>query len=277
MLAFLITASASDHDVVVARLWELGTSGIEERPGDRLMLLSYFDDHMTASAVETALADLPGASVAPSPIPDVDWVARFKENFGAFDAAGFWIVPAWDRAAEARANGRPVLVIDPGRAFGTGTHESTTLCLGALERLRAARPLGNVADIGTGSGILAIAARKLGANSVVATDIDPEALISARQHAALNDTPLPLVHADGARPLAASRFDTVLANIMAPVLIERAPELLAISRPSGRLVLAGLLASELDAVRAAYVAAGALAHEIRGEWASLVVDRRGRG
>jgi ribosomal protein L11 methyltransferase len=276
MLAFLITASAGDHDAIVERLWELGTSGIEERPGDRLYLLSYFGDDMTAAQVRGALADLRDVSVAPSPIPDVDWVARFRENFGAFAAAGFWVVPAWDREAERRAEGRPVLVIDPGRAFGTGTHESTTLCLSALERLAAARPLGDVADIGTGSGILAIAARKLGARSAVATDIDPEALVSARQHAALNQTPLPLVHADGARAFAPARFDTVLANIMAPVLIERAPELTALARPAGRLVLAGLLAGELAEVGAAYAQAGALTHEIRGEWASLVIDRGAR-
>src|SRR6185295_2287505 len=129
--------SPETQDLVVAQLWELGTSGIEERPTG---LLAYFDGEMTAEALRAAL---PGASVTPTPVPDVDWVARFREGFRAFAVADFWIAPLWDEGATPAAKRR--LVVDPGRAFGTGTHESTALCLEALARRAACGPLGRVA------------------------------------------------------------------------------------------------------------------------------------
>src|SRR5262249_42416477 len=132
----------------------------------------------------------------------------------------FRIVPAWEALPPTPA-GR-VLVVEPGLAFGTGTHESTRLCLAALEARAAAGPLGHVLDVGAGSAILSTAAALLGARRVVAVEIDAEALPVARRHAELNHAPIRLVRGDGARALRPASFDLVMANISAPLLIERA-------------------------------------------------------
>jgi ribosomal protein L11 methyltransferase len=202
----------------------------------------------------------------------VDWVARFRENFRAFAVGGFWIAPTWD-GGPAPAGARR-LVVDPGRAFGTGTHESTALCLLTLESLATRRSLGRVLDVGTGSGILAVAASMLGARPVIAADLDPESMDSARTHARLNDVELTLALADGGRAFRERAFDTVVANITGPLLIARAGELAARVRDGGRLVLAGLLAEERAAVRSAYADFPLADETLRGEWASLLLEKR---
>ena len=202
----------------------------------------------------------------------MDWVARVREGFRPFSAGSFRIVPAWDASAPAAA-GERVIVVEPGLAFGTGTHESTRLCLAALEERARARPLGRVLDVGTGSGILSVAAVRLGATRVIAVEMDAEALPVARRHAELNRAPLHLVRGDGARAVRPAAFDLVLANISAPLLAERAQELAATTRGRGALILSGLLVADLPAVRAAYSAVGEVDLRIDGEWAALVVHR----
>ena len=135
-------------------------------------------------------------------MPDVDWVARFRESFRAFDAGGFRIVPAVGAGA-ARATGAGSLV-DPGQAFGTGTHESTRLCLAALEAaVRGARAPAACSTWARAAGILAIAARPArGATLAVGIEIDPEALVPAARARRLNDVDVQFVRGDGggARP-----------------------------------------------------------------------------
>jgi ribosomal protein L11 methyltransferase len=272
MIAFLLTLDDAGEEKAVTALWEHGTSGLEERArsAGRLSLLAYFEDGAaTVEGLERALGD--AVQVQTAPIPDVDWVARFREGFRAFAVGGFWIVPEWDRDAAASA-GRRRLVVDPGRAFGTGTHESTALCLARLEQVAEHATLGDVLDVGTGSGILGVAAAQLGAARVVAADLDPESIDSARQHAALNAVTLRLVQADGGRPFRTAAFDTVVANITAPLLIARAAELAALPRRSGRLILAGLLAQEAAAVRDAYRVFPRADETRHGEWASLRLE-----
>jgi ribosomal protein L11 methyltransferase len=195
----------------------------------------------------------------------VDWVARFREGFRAFQAGSFEVVPVWE-ANVAPANPRR-LVVDPGRAFGTGTHETTRLCLNAIDDARG--PLGRVIDIGTGTGLLAVAAARRGAGLVAAVDNDPEAVASARRHADLNSVCLLVVLGDGARPFRDSAFDLVLANLMAPLLIERRHELASLLAPAGTLVLSGLLRSDLPEVAAAYEHLGRPDLTAEGEWAAL--------
>jgi ribosomal protein L11 methyltransferase len=266
--AFTVSAPADVCEEVIARLWELGTSGIEEKPES---LLAYFDGGVTAEDLRRSLADLASVSVAPAEIADVDWVARFREGFRAFGVGSFWITPPWDTTSTPSDQRR--LVVDPGRAFGTGTHESTALCLEALTRLAARGPLGRVADVGTGSGILAVAAAQLGAGGVAACDNDPESTDSARRHAALNDVSIGVALADGGRAFRTARFDTVIANITGPLLIERAAELSALARSGGHLVLAGLLTEEASHVIAAYAPFGRAEAATRGEWTGLVIER----
>lgn len=271
MQAFLVSGPRDTDEILIERLWELGTAGIEEQSSG---LLAYFaDDALTADALRRELSDVAGARVEPTAVPDVDWVARFREGFRAFSVSPFWIAPVWDDSSAAPSDHRHRLVVDPGRAFGTGTHESTALCLAALARLAEVGPLGRVADIGTGSGILAVAAAQLGARSVVACDVDPEATHSARRHAALNDVAITVVEADGARAFRPAAFDTVVANITGPLLIERAAEIARLARPQGHIVLAGLLDSERERVMAAFAAFGTAVPNVQGEWCSLTITR----
>lgn len=271
--AFRVTVPASDEDLAAALLWEAGTMGVQvTAAGGDAVLLAYFSrGAATAESILVALDRLPVARIEEAAVPEVDWVARFRESFRPFHAGSFHIVPAW--AADRPGEGRR-LIVDPGQAFGTGTHESTRLSLAALEALCAVRLPRRVLDVGTGSGILAIAARLLGASTAVGIEIDADALPAARDHAALNGVPLHLVRGDGARGVRPGAFDLVLANIAAPLLIDRARELAEACRPGGDLVLAGVLRDQVDVVRDAFTAfAASIDVRIEGEWAALVLRR----
>jgi len=264
-----VTVAAADEDLAAAALGESGTSGIEVRPAPdgRVRLVAYFEGDATAPAL--ALLP-PAATVEPAEVPEVDWVARFRESFHAFRAGRFLVAPPWGLPTDAAS--RDVLVVDPGRAFGTGTHETTRLCLAVLEDLAGRRPLGRTLDLGAGTGLLAVAAARLGAAPVVASDLDPEATSSSRHHARLNDAPLHVVRADGARGLRPGTFDLVLANLMALLLVDRAAEIRALLAPGGALVLSGLLVEDVPYVRDAFAACGTPAPRVDGEWAALLYE-----
>jgi len=254
-------------------LWDLGTAGTQSLglQDGRAVVLAYFaDEGGLEDRLRDALRPL-RVEITPAEIPEVDWVARVREGFRPFTAGSFRIVPAWEASAPASASDR-VIVVEPGLAFGTGTHESTRLCLAALERRASAGPLGRVLDVGAGSGILSVAAARLGAERVIAIELDEEALPVARRHAELNQSAaIVLVRGDGARPLRPAAFDVVLANISAPLLIERANELASRRRKGGCLVLSGLLTEDVPAVRAAYAELGAIDVRTEGAWAALAV------
>ena len=255
-------------------LWELGTAGTQTLglEGGRAVILAYFADEPDLEGrLREALAGS-RVEILPAAIPEVDWVARVREGFRPFSAGSFRIVPAWDCSAPAPGGVR-VIVVEPGLAFGTGTHESTRLCLAALEERARAGPLGHVLDVGAGSGILSVAATQLGARRVIAIELDEEALPVARRHAEINRAPIHLVRGDGARAVAAGSFDVVVANISAPLLAERAEELAGTTRGHGALLLSGFLVEGLPSVRAAYAAVGDIDVRVEGEWAALVVHR----
>jgi ribosomal protein L11 methyltransferase len=267
---------ASDEDAATALLFEHGTLGIQvlgdEGERDRVSLLAYFPaNEASLASLQSAFQALPEACLEEAPVPEVDWVARFREGFRSFGVGGFRVVPAW----EAGAPDPRTLIVDPGRAFGTGTHESTRLSLAALEEISRERGLGRVLDVGCGTGILGVAAARLGARLVVGVDVDPDAGASAVLHARLNRVELRVVLGDGCKPFARAAFDVVLANIAAGPILRLREELLASLRPAGSLVLSGLLALDLPEVLASYGGVASSRVSRDGEWAAVVLSAPG--
>jgi ribosomal protein L11 methyltransferase len=268
--AFRVSVPESAEDEAAGALWELGTLGVEvlRAAEGRALLLAYFEERPGLPAsLEQALGPLE-ARVEATPVPEVDWVARFRETFRGFTVGRFHVAPAWD-VPERLAPGACLIRVDPGRAFGTGTHETTRLCLAEIEALHARRTPDRVLDVGTGTGILAIASARLGAALVAGVDNDAEALVSAREHARLNGVSLSLVHGDAGAALRPGLFDLVLANITAPLLRANAASLAALVAPGGTLVLSGLLSNEAPSVAEAYAALGTPRERLDGEWSAL--------
>jgi ribosomal protein L11 methyltransferase len=189
-------------------------------------------------------------------VPDADWVRLTQSQFGPIHIGErIWIVPSWHRDdpgvpefAQQDGAGQGVRIeLDPGLAFGTGSHPTTHLCLAWLE---AELPPGaSVLDYGCGSGILAIAARKLGAGRTWAVDIDEQAVIATRDNARVNGVELQAMLPDA---LAAGHSDVVVANILSNPLKVLAPMLCGRVAPGGSLVLSGVLARQAEEVCAVY-------------------------
>lgn len=228
------------------------------------------DPEVDVNAVQLALGRWLLGPVELHDIARTDWVSEFRKHFRPFTVGSFRIVPEW--VIEPR--GERTLVMDPGRAFGTGTHESTRLCLLALEGLSAGgRSLGRLVDIGTGTGILSLAALQLGATSVLGTDNDLEALRNAAAHARINGRSAVLVCGDAAAPLRPGSFDGAVANIAAPLLQSRAEQIEDVVRPGGFLLLSGLLTEEVESVAAAYGRSADRGHLSEGEWSCVILER----
>jgi ribosomal protein L11 methyltransferase len=178
------------------------------------------------------------------PVPDQDWVRLTQSQFEPVEITpAFWIVPTWH---EPPAQARQVIRLDPGLAFGTGTHPTTRMC---LRWIASHPPQGQrVLDYGCGSGILAIGAAKFGAGSVDAVDIDQAAVRATEDNARANDVQLTAGLPDRAR----GKYDAVLANILATPLKVLGPLLCGHVAPGGSLVLAGILSRQADELKAAY-------------------------
>jgi len=203
-----------------------------------------------AAAVLLARPDLAGLALQSlSPAPEADWVRLTQSQFEPVAITPtFWIVPSW-HAVPAAA--RQVIRLDPGLAFGTGTHPTTRLCLRWLAARPADAALGRVLDYGCGSGILAMGAARMGAQDITAVDIDPAAVQSTRDNAEANGVSLQA----GAPDIARGEHGLVLANILATPLKLLAPLLARHVAPGGWLVLSGILQRQADEVAAAYAAA----------------------
>ena len=219
------------------------------KPGwQRSRVLALFDSEAAAThallvlQAQDLLAQCQVLGLAP--VPDQDWVRLTQSQFTPVEITPeFWIVPTWH---EPPPQARQVIRLDPGLAFGTGTHPTTRMCLRWIARHP---PHGQrVLDYGCGSGILAIAAARFGAAAIDAVDIDPAAVQSAKDNATANGTQL---HA-GLPELARGRYQLVLANILATPLKVLAPLLCAHVAPGGWLVLAGILERQADELKVAY-------------------------
>ncbi|MGB5718765.1 MAG: 50S ribosomal protein L11 methyltransferase [Gammaproteobacteria bacterium] len=193
-----------------------------------------------------AVLKTPVPDLLVEPLADRDWSNTWRDTFGVMCfGVRLWVCPVGEIPSDPEAI---VVHLDPGMAFGTGTHATTAFC---LQWLDAHPPTSkSVIDYGCGSGILAIAAHKLGAATVVAVDIDPQALQATRENARRNDCDLEVLQPD---ELADHSADLVLANILANPLIELAPDMAQRVHAGGQLVMTGILAEQAEAVMAAYV------------------------
>jgi ribosomal protein L11 methyltransferase len=203
-----------------------------------------------------------------------DWLAGWRESAAPFPVGrGWWVDPRPQEPSEAPP-GRSRLVVEPRTAFGSGTHESTRLVLAALEDIPLAGRA--VLDVGTGSGILAVAADRLGARPVVALDIDPEAVWVARRTAHEQEWPArPLLLVGPISAVGGGRFDVVLCNMITEEVRPLLPAIRGALKADGTAVLAGFLAAEDEAVRSDLARVGLVVRDHRrlGEWLSLTAQR----
>jgi ribosomal protein L11 methyltransferase len=257
-------------DRVLADLLELVPGGVEEERGAEWVEFGIYGPPGELPALPaleaTAGEDL--IEISSTEIPD-DWADRWRDFHEPVSVAGGRLVvrPSWEQAAGERAE--VDITIDPGQAFGTGAHATTSLCLELLLELAdGGQAEGALADLGTGSGVLAIAAAKLGWSPVIGCDSEHAAVEAAADNAAANGVSLELERLN-LRDQDVPKAPTIVANLTAPLL-----ELVAgrLAEPPRALVCSGLLASEAERVEAAVSAAGLRVAErrSRGDWAALL-------
>ncbi len=291
-------------EAVAFVLWRHGSGGavMDETPGPdrRVRVRAYFpadaEGEARLSAVREALREFPGHFGFAAPaggvwwreerrlVREEDWAEAWKAHWKpARFGRRLVVVPSWE--GYEPGPDEVAVRLDPGMAFGTGSHASTALCLEILDELSrpgkpgAERPGPAVLDVGTGSGILAIAAALLGAERVVAIDIDPVAVRVAGENARANGVAeRVLIRRGEASCEPSGAYDLVLANIVADVLAGIAPDLARVLAPGGTLVLSGIIAPERERVEAAFrrEGLGATGARERDGWVALTLARAGR-
>jgi len=241
-----VRAPVDAAEQVLAALLELAPAGVEQVDGEGYVEYAVYGAPGELPDLPEGEADVGGVRVrvGGSPVPD-DWAERWKRFHAPVLVGGrLWLRPPWEEAAIRP--GVHDLVIDPGRAFGTGSHPTTRLC---LELLLEVEPSGSLADLGCGSGVLAIAAAKLGFRPVTAVDSDRGAVEATTANAVANGVALDRVERLNLREEPAPAADVIAANLMRPLLL-RVAELMR--EPPSALIASGLLDHEADEVAAAF-------------------------
>lgn len=267
-------------------LWEQGALGVieEETPGVVPRLRAFFPEATSSTGLVRAVGDylasltalglaVNGAEPRVAPLLDEPWAEAWRQAFVPQRVGRrLLIVPPWERPAAD--NGLTTIVIEPGRAFGTGTHGSTQGCLLLLEALLDRAPVARALDIGTGTGILAIAGAGLGVPEVTALDTDPDAVAAAEANALKNGVrgrvSCALTDTAGVQ---APAFPLILANLLAGSHLTHAPEYRRLLSPGGHLILGGILSDEAESVGDALAQHGFVLAErtdVDG-WASLLL------
>ncbi|MFO7254614.1 MAG: 50S ribosomal protein L11 methyltransferase [Firmicutes bacterium] len=282
------------EEVAAEGLRALGAAGTEHQgsPDGAVRVVAYFPAerapspehdfaHLQERLAASGLQPWP-ARLHQEAVDDEDWAERWKEHFPPMQIGRLWIRPSWE--AGEPPPGTQTLVLDPGLAFGTGTHPTTRLCLKGLQRYLASGDV--VADVGTGSGILAMGAALLGARRVVAVDVDPIAVRVARENVERNRLQWAVTVLEGSTEVAERAVravqpggaQLVVANLLTSILVELAPTLVPILAPGGVLLASGIAAGQEGAVEAAFREVGleVAGRELEEAWV-LVVARRPRG
>lgn len=296
-LEIIIPAPAFAVDLICHEMIELGSQGvtIEERQLDTFImpdpdedspenyrLKTYFPNADAAELLEQQIAErlqalremlpsLPEIEIETHPIRQQDWAEDWKQHFSSTRIGRRLVIkPTWEDFSPSPSDA--VVTLDPGMAFGTGTHDTTRLCLEALAQLFDQQTLQRVLDVGTGSGILAIAAAALGAQHVVACDIEPQSCLVAAENARLNGVDSRVRITGQALDELEDGFQLVLANILAEENIRLAPQLVSRLASGGSLVLSGILVEKEQMVVDAFRAFSLSGPNIfrTSEWSCLV-------
>ncbi|MFL5832450.1 MAG: 50S ribosomal protein L11 methyltransferase [Solirubrobacterales bacterium] len=292
MIRLAVRCSPEQADLVLAELTVLAPNGVEEERGPGYVEYAIYGGEGELPELGDLDATIAGGrvEVSATEIPD-DWADRWRDFHKPLLVADrLWLRPSWEPPKEGTID----IVVDPGQAFGTGAHPTTRLCLGYLSELeRDGEALGELVDLGTGSGVLAIAAAKLGWNPVRGYDHEPAAIEAAAANAAANDVDLTLERAN-LREQLPELAPTVAANMTAPILLAVAELMGRLGREPGEgsadnsgegpatpppapatVVCSGLLPGEVDAVAAAFGVVGLKEQDRRqdGDWAAMLLRR----
>ncbi len=274
---FTITSADESRDAIMQRLSASGCLGFIEHDKN---IVAYFHDVTGINNIIHELASCKiilenaglehGLSFDYVFISERDWNESWKKKFKPVDAGEhFSVLPPWEEPKKDRIN----LIIDPGMAFGTGHHETTRTCLMLIERFSRNCAKGSFLDVGTGTGILAIAASRLGFRRVVGVDTDPLAVDAARRNTKLNKLENILIK-EGTAAAELGTFDFIAANLMSEILIRIARDLAPCLEKGGIALLSGMLVGQEDGVIAAMEQQGLEFTEkhIDGRWVSVVVN-----
>jgi ribosomal protein L11 methyltransferase len=237
---------ADDDDLIQAFLIDFNLAAIG---GSRYFFHSGDDRDRAATALRIQFKDI---GVHPVDVPDEDWAARSQAALRAVTIGALTIAPPWDVAGRLKPEptsyvgvgfSQPsTIVIEPSMGFGTGHHATTRLCLAALQRIDLRGR--SVIDVGTGSGVLALAARRLGASGVLGIDDDPEAIAAAEANVKLNQESRIALEIADFRSAKIGQFDLVIANLTGALLIASADRLKSLAIPGGRVILSGFMDDE---------------------------------
>ena len=277
MIRLAVRARAEAAEQVLAALLEVAPSGVEQVDGEGFVEFALYGAPGELPALGEGRVDVGGveASVRGEEVAD-DWAERWRRFHRPVLVAGrLYVRPPW--VAPLERPGIDDVVIDPGQAFGTGAHPTTEACLALLAGLgdgaaTVARGSGSVVDLGCGSGVLAIAAARLGYAPVIAVDSDPAALAASEANARANGVALARLERVDLHDQEPPSADVVLANLMRPLLLQLAPRLL--DRPPRAAIVSGLLDEEADEVAAAFVRGLPVRDRVsRRGWTALLLER----
>ncbi|MCI9417204.1 MAG: 50S ribosomal protein L11 methyltransferase [Eubacterium sp.] len=314
---FTIQTTTEAEDFLSAMLDEMGIEGIEiennvpltkdeqsgmfidflpELPADEgISYVSFYledtgDDSEILSRVRAGIeeqrqfVDVGEGSITVSETKDLDWMNNWKEFFHAFSIENIVIKPVWEELKEEDQD-KILIEIDPGISFGTGKHETTQLCIRQLLKYIQKDQGQKALDVGCGSGILSIVALKLGAGSVVGTDIDENCMVSAKENMKMNHLPESSARfymgnliddQELLRKVGEESFDIVVANILADVIIPMAPVIPSCLKPGGIFITSGIIDFKEEEVKSAIEATGLEILEInrQGEWVNLTAVKK---